>query len=289
MDQEVAHETWGNHNVEKPIGLETPLAPQANGQQAPGPNNETQPTQLVQRLEVSIESVQKSIQSAKTKVQDLIHQELRRHILEAQDSGQTTSSAKEFLWEVDALTAKVQRDIRTAKAGVQRLLHRELCECFKNALGNALEPLSVSDSALGIPGLSSSSQASGLGDAETPMLPRMDEWKAADSTRPAGGDVSEGTVCLRVEGGGHLQRTVNFLSQLRMKTQFHLLSVKGNPSNDLDVVVGLREPVNIKDVLLQMGDVDEVVPSEGDRVAEGYNQFQVRLASGRPLEKPNPV
>lgn len=289
MAQEVALEVRGNHNDEKPMGLETPPAPQANSQQPADANNETQPAQLVQRLEASIESVQKSIQSAKIKVQDLIHQELRRHILEPQDIGQTTSSAKEFLGEVDTLTAKVQRDIRTAKAGVQRLLHRELCERFKNALGNAQETLGISDSTLGIPSLDISAQASGLRDAETPMLQPMDEWRAAGSTRPAGEDISEGTVCLRVEGGGHLQRTVNFLSQLRMNNQFHVLSVKGNPSSDLDVVVGLREPVNIKVVLLQMGDVEEVVPADGDREAQGSSQFQVRLASGRPLEKPNPV
>lgn len=287
MAQEAAHETPETQNNGKPTGLETQLAPQEQGHQTLGQNADPQPAQLLQRLEVAIETVQKSIESAKTKAQELIQLELRRHVLEARDIGQTTSPAKEFLWEVDALTAKVQRDVRTAKAGVQSLLHHELCECFKDALGNAQEPRS--DSALATPALSSSSRSNGLQDTEAPMQPRMDESKAAESTRPAGEDISEGTVCLRVEGGGHLQRTVNFLSQLRMKTQLHVLSVKGNPSNNLDLVVGLREPVNIKDVLLQMADVEEVILAEGDRVEGGSNQFQVRLASGRPLEKPIPV
>ena len=73
-------------------------------------------------------------------------------------------------------------------------------------------------------------------------------------------DLYEGSVRLKVEAEGDVQQVVQFVQELRNKSQLRVLRLVSNTQKDLDILLGLREPTKLKDVLGEIVGVTEATP-----------------------------
>ena len=73
----------------------------------------------------------------------------------------------------------------------------------------------------------------------------------------------EGNVKLSVQARGDTQRTVRFVQALRQKPQLRLLRLMSAPQADVDIRLGLREPLRLREVLAAMQEVSQVTVSTG--------------------------
>ena len=71
-------------------------------------------------------------------------------------------------------------------------------------------------------------------------------------------EVYEGTVELRVESNESLRQVVKFVDALRRNSDFRLLQLVGNHHEGIGIWLGLRSPVRLKEVLLEMTGVTQV-------------------------------
>lgn len=83
-------------------------------------------------------------------------------------------------------------------------------------------------------------------------------------------DLYEGTVRVKVEAEGDIQHVVHFVQELRQKSQLRLLRLVSNSQKNVDILLGLREPVKLKDLLFEIDGVAEVTPAENE--TEASNQ-----------------
>lgn len=104
---------------------------------------------------------------------------------------------------------------------------------------------------------------------------------AGDKTPPASPDdeVFEGSVRLNIETTGCIRDVVHFVEELRQKPQFRLLQLMGNQRDSANIMMGLREPVPLKRVLLQMPGVSQVTAPVGCTTGHREHLFTVRLGS----------
>ena len=72
--------------------------------------------------------------------------------------------------------------------------------------------------------------------------------------------IYEGTVHLQLLVEGGMGLIFSFTQQLREKPVFRLLRLNNNATGGVDIWLGLREPVRLEDVLLEMASVAEVRP-----------------------------
>ena len=92
------------------------------------------------------------------------------------------------------------------------------------------------------------------------------------------GELYEGTVMLRVDATDSVRQVIQFVDALRRKSDFRLLQLVGNHDQGVGVWLGLRAPVLLKEILLQMEGVAEVDAS-GWLEQHGHEpQLKVRLA-----------
>ena len=77
-------------------------------------------------------------------------------------------------------------------------------------------------------------------------------------------DLYEGTVRVKVEAEGDIQHVVHFVQELRQKSQLRLLRMVSNSQKNVDILLGLREPVKLKDLLSEIDGVAEVTPAEDE-------------------------
>lgn len=90
--------------------------------------------------------------------------------------------------------------------------------------------------------------------------------------------VYEGTVKLRVEAEEHVRQVIHFVDALRQKSDFRLLQLVGNYKEGVGIWLGLRSPLRLKEVLLQMEGVSQV-DAPGWRDLDGSEpMLKVRLA-----------
>jgi len=80
-------------------------------------------------------------------------------------------------------------------------------------------------------------------------------------------DLYEGTVRVKVEAEGDIQHVVHFVQELRQKSQLRLLRLVSNSQKNVDILLGLREPVKLKDLLFEIEGVAEVTPVENENEA----------------------
>ena len=83
-------------------------------------------------------------------------------------------------------------------------------------------------------------------------------------------DLYEGTVRVKVEAEGDIQHVVHFVQELRQKSQIRLLRLVSNSQKNVDILLRLREPVKLKDLLFEIDGVAEVTPAENE--TEASNQ-----------------
>ena len=88
-------------------------------------------------------------------------------------------------------------------------------------------------------------------------------------------ELYEGSVRLKVVAEGDIQQVVHFVQELRQQTQLRVLRLVGNSQKDLDILLGLREPLHLREVLGEMAGVSQVDQIEdGSEGGGGLEQAQ---------------
>ena len=90
----------------------------------------------------------------------------------------------------------------------------------------------------------------------------------------------EGTVNNTVEYTANLQTAVEFAQRLRETPRLRLLRLARQPSNDVHILLGLREPMDLRALLERMPCVTEVKLVPPSLSGEGEPVLVVRLSEG---------
>ena len=112
-----------------------------------------------------------------------------------------------------------------------------------------------------------SSPSKVINDSENPGMTRAD-------------GVFEGTVTLttHVETSGVLQM-VHFVAELRRRTEFRLMKLLQNGDGATEILLALREPVHVKNILLQIAVVSQVDDSRSQATEPHAPVLDVKLES----------
>ena len=89
--------------------------------------------------------------------------------------------------------------------------------------------------------------------------------------------VSEGTASIRIQDTTNLLTMVEFVQRLRGAPQLRLLRLVRQASSYVDILFGLREPLDLKDLLQRMPGVEEVTLNPSLQRKEGEPLIMVRL------------
>ena len=83
-------------------------------------------------------------------------------------------------------------------------------------------------------------------------------------------ELYEGTIRLKVDAVDSMGHVVNFVQQIREKPEFRLLRMANNREGGTDIWLALREPIPLRDMLVEMETVSAVSPTAGrDLSVEG--------------------
>ena len=100
-----------------------------------------------------------------------------------------------------------------------------------------------------------------------------------DPSREVDNEIYEGTVRLRVTTTGAISGLLNFVGELRQDAQFRLLRLVANHrKEDMDIWLGLRQPLSLLTVLLKMKGVSQVTVD--DDAASGANEPRLIVVLG---------
>ena len=157
---------------------------------------------------------------------------------------------------------------------------------FQSAVSGAEKMVNTWDS-LGADAVRNASPSTGLAErappggsgAEGPPHPAEDTKNSAGPHR-ASDDIYEGIVMLKVHSEGDILQLVYFLGEMRRMPQFRLMRLIGN-RHEVEILLRLREPVNLKDLLGQIQGVTQVGPSPEESTAGAAGDspvFGVRFA-----------
>ena len=191
--------------------------------------------------------------------------------------GQPRSSrlAREF----DAATVEVEDCIAAAWARLLELVQREFRQVIQEALDGSVTvgvngnghvpsaPISRHE-----PGSSLESPAAAsetvLQD-QAPVIHTESEMGLEEHPESCDGEVHGGTVRLTVRADGCLQDLISFVEHLSRIQELHLMRLVGNDREGLDLWVEIREPLDIKSVLIHVEGVARVleVPDSGSKNA----------------------
>ena len=80
-------------------------------------------------------------------------------------------------------------------------------------------------------------------------------------------EIYEGTVRLTVAIEGQIRLVISFVTELRLNPRLRMLRMVGNPPDNVDILLGLREPMPLKQILDRMEEVSQVTGSP--RIAGG--------------------
>ena len=80
---------------------------------------------------------------------------------------------------------------------------------------------------------------------------------------PEPDDLYEGTVRLNVKAEGGMSLLMDFTKQLRERPEFRLLRMANNKEGGVDLVLALREPLSLRQILSAVEGVVDVSPTRG--------------------------
>ena len=93
------------------------------------------------------------------------------------------------------------------------------------------------------------------------------------------GELYEGTVRLAVEGANDMAAVMRFVEQLRRQPEFRMLRLIGKRGGaGVDICSGLRQPVSLKLMMLQMDGVSLVIAPSRPGLGDDEAPLEVRLA-----------
>jgi DNA-binding response OmpR family regulator len=106
-----------------------------------------------------------------------------------------------------------------------------------------------------------------------------DQRSVEPPPQPIDPEVYEGTVRLAVTTSGPVRNLINFVSELRQNTQFRLLRLTASQDKGggMDIYLGLREPLRLEAVLMEMPGVAEVTAPPDVVMAEKERLLRVVL------------
>ena len=123
--------------------------------------------------------------------------------------------------------------------------------------------------------------AGGSVDPQAEVMPQPEG--VADLTKkdasPPDAETYEGNVSLKVQAEDEIHLMVNFVQALRQKSQFRLLRMVSHSQREVDSLLGLREPLPLKEVLAKMQGVSKVSVStvQGQGQSGRQSVFNVHL------------
>ncbi len=95
---------------------------------------------------------------------------------------------------------------------------------------------------------------------EEPALSTVEQdIEEHEEEQPQTSDLSGGTVRLSVNSHGQMRQALQFVQCLYQKPQLRLIRLVGNYKDKLDIWIGLREPICMREYLMQIKDVSKVV------------------------------
>ena len=92
--------------------------------------------------------------------------------------------------------------------------------------------------------------------------------------------IFEGTVSIRAQYTANLQTVVEFVQRLRETRRLRLLRLARQPTNDVHILLGLREPTDLRALLERMPCVAAVHMVAPSRSGDGEPVMEVRLLEG---------
>ncbi len=96
-------------------------------------------------------------------------------------------------------------------------------------------------------------------------------------------EIFQGVVRLIVDANGRTQPMLHFVDELGRKPQFRLLRLVGNyRDKGMDIWLGLREPLNLKELLLETEGVSCVHSDSGQQPEGDEAVLSVLLAEAVP-------
>ena len=207
-----------------------------------------------------------SVQSALEQVE----QELRSAFQAAATKGDNTA-IQAVLAELEAAAAGPRDSGASFKTRVQALAWQEIRRGLIGTLGldpkpgQARGPVALATDKAVSAARRLPEEGLGAGTAQSPSVPK----------------VYQETVRLHVKAGGRLRSAVRFLAEFRQHPELRLLQVARDPRRgDMDVLVGLRGPVDLKVTLAQMLEVQLVESPTDLKAAGGERVLTVQLHIG---------
>ena len=98
-------------------------------------------------------------------------------------------------------------------------------------------------------------------------------------SREADSEIYEGTVRLMVKTTGAISGLLNFVGELRQDPQFRLLRLIANHRKEgMDIWLGLRQPLSLRTVLLNMKGVSQVTIDDGPTAGDNEPRLIVVLS-----------
>ena len=162
--------------------------------------------------------------------------------------------------------------VRPPESGIPRV--------FQSAVSGAETMVNTRDS-FGGDAVRNDSPSTGLAERAPPADSGVEgPPHPAEVTENASDDIYEGTVMLKVHSEGDIHQLVYFLGEMRRMPQFRMMRLIGN-RHEVEILLRLREPVNLKDLLSQIQGVTQVGPSPQESTAGAADDspvFGVRFA-----------
>jgi hypothetical protein len=109
--------------------------------------------------------------------------------------------------------------------------------------------------------------------------PECGDGGAEALVRPAEAELYEGAVRLKVGIEGRTWLVVHFMTELRQNPQMRLLRMLSTPPSQLEIWLGLQEPIPLADILGKMEEVSSVTVAPMNEAGSPDSKpvFNVRL------------
>lgn len=253
-------------------------------------------------IDAKVAAVPPEIEHVLAGVQTILHglvlKELRRSYHAAVKDGDSKPPLHQLMQELETITAGIQDRVDAMKASLLDLVQHEFRRAVVIGLSSVARPPATERGALHpeapptplfgatLPGRSPHVQGGGGQPSPGTAVALPDSL--AEKSR---NQMYTGRVLLQVKANGNVRSAVRFLAELRRKPQLRLLQVLGNPlqgAGDIEVVMGLRESLDLKELLLQIEGVSLVRSSSESRAPGAASQLTVWLAAVAEEAEPAP-
>lgn len=266
-------------------------------------SNEGRAQRLAQEFDTAQQDMQTLLDKAKARILTVVQQELRYALLEeilsypeelhtpqagdlGTNGGHALANAHVPQQPLDEGTPSVQTDVEASPGmGMEALSIEEgsqpnpqvaedvvLCSSESVKSGTTTESLQEL----------AETQHTSLKTQESTVQakdePSRREEMTARPDQSSDGEIYEGTVRLSIVVGGCVKEVLRFVDTLCRKPQLRLLRLLGNHNGGMDLWVGLRQPLELKSVLLNMNGVTQVSNIQGSGPKGSETHLSIQLA-----------